>query len=234
MLIDLSRWNAVEIGAGATCLAALVAAVASFVVAAVNGRSARILSRETAAREFRLSGVRLYLEFVDQRIALYRELAELGPRFNAAVERVSSPQLPEERAKAYEALKPIHSRLDEILAEINIRRPFYSQPLLVTFAFSDRRMLDYAKEWSEEERLLLEVSTALGVVSGATDNLKKLEECASDAFVAAVRSRMALEDFVFGNRGWLRRGAYWARSMARDTWKKVTSRLARSEHTTKP
>ena len=42
--IDLRhQWSAVEIAAAATFLAAIVAAVASFVVAAINGWSARRL-----------------------------------------------------------------------------------------------------------------------------------------------------------------------------------------------
>lgn len=89
--IDLGRWSAGEIAAGATCLAATVAAVGSFVVAAVNTWSARKLASEAARREFRLSGVTEYLEFLDQRIVFYHEMRNAGPRLAEKLAAVPEP-----------------------------------------------------------------------------------------------------------------------------------------------
>jgi hypothetical protein len=86
----LNRWGAVEIAAGATCLAAIVAAVGSFVVAAVNTWSARKLARETARREFRLTVARPYLEFVDRLLNLHRDFVAAGPGTAASVSKAAA------------------------------------------------------------------------------------------------------------------------------------------------
>jgi hypothetical protein len=208
------RWSPVEIAAGATCLAAIVAGVASFVVAVVNIWSARRIARETARREFRLSGVREYLDFLDQRIVFYHEMRNAGPRLAEKLAAVPEPFLTSGLDVAIRGLA-MSQGLDEIASRVGAAQPFYLKPGVVAAALSDQKVQDALFKAIAKDRAFQETFVASGGVANATENQRRLGECASQAFFAVVKSRLAIEEFVFGHRGWLRRGCYFMWSLLR-------------------
>jgi hypothetical protein len=238
MPIDVSKLNASQIvgllAVAATCFAAILAVVGALVVAVVNSRSARRVARETAQREFRLNGVRPYLDFLDRRISLYDDMARVGPDLSSALQKLvalltseheramQEPQT-ERRLEPPRDLQESMQLLNEIQTKLGELRTIFRDTGLFAFILSDQKVLYKTHQWLDTDRAFLEVVVASGGITTAPEQLRKIKECASAAFKRAVELRMAIEEFIFGNRGWLRRGSYlmWAKSRA--AWEKLIS-----------
>jgi hypothetical protein len=209
----------------ATSFAAIVAVIGTLFVAIVNSRSARRIARDTARREFRLSAVRPYLVFLDRRIAQYGEIRAVGPSLAAALGNVATlgdkaaegdkptPQLQE----AVRRLEEVKSALNRIKSGLSESKAVYNDAGLFAFIVSDQRVFDRVQEWLKKDRAVLDVIVASGVITAVPEALQRLGECASETFKEGVKLRIAVEEFMFENRGWLRRGSYfiWSRSRAR-------------------
>jgi hypothetical protein len=196
MPLDLSRWSPGVITAAATCLAAIVAAVASSIVAGVNAWSARRLAREAARREFLLSDVREYLEVLDQRIAFYHEMRNAWPRLAeklANVPPVSIPGL--DVVMRGMAMSQV---LDEIAARTETPKTVYLKTGIVAAALSDQKVHDALFKAIAKDRAFQEAFVASAGVTNAAEIQRTLGEYASQAFFALVESRMTIEKFVFG------------------------------------
>jgi hypothetical protein len=223
MAIDLSRWSAVEIAAAATCLAATVAAVGSFVVAAVNAWSARRLARETARREFRLTVARPYLEFVDRLIGLHREVLFLPSATVASLRKAASLLSSSDQDKGKEEIRAASLRLDEMISRLSEMQEVHRSTGLFAFVLSDQRVLDAYMDWLDKHQAVLEVFVA-GKFNASPEQLRKVDQAASKAFNGAVKLRITVEGFIFGNHGWLSRGCYFIWSKARRAVRKVLRR----------
>jgi hypothetical protein len=215
MPLDLSRWSAGEIAAVATCLAAAVAAVASFIVATVSTWSARRLAREAARREFRLTVARPYLEYVDRLIIVHGEFLEAAPDIAASLSRESTLSDSEKEA----ALK-LKARLDEMVATLSESKTFHKSAGLMSLVLSDQRVVDLFHAWLVKHSAVVRL-VVTDKFSTSLEDRSKMERAASEAFSAAVKFRMAIEESIFGNRGWLRRGSYYVWSKARTAIRKV-------------
>jgi hypothetical protein len=219
MPFEISQWSAGEIAA----LAAAVAALASFVVAAVNTWSARRLAMETARREFRLAGAREYLEFVDRLIAVHRAFLDAGPGMVASLTKAADLLTAGDHEKGTQEMQALLLRLSNMASNLAALRDTHKSTGLFAFFLSDRRVRDKYHEWLTSHGEVVRAFVAAGGPTVAPEHLRKLEESASVAFTAAVRLRMAIEEFIFGNRGWLRRGCYYLWSSARTTLRTMRS-----------
>jgi len=238
MPIDVSRLNAGQmiglLAVAATCFAAILAVVGALVVAVVNSRSARRVARETAKREFRLRVVLPYLNFLDRRISLYDDMARVGPGLSSALEKLvalltsereramQEPQT-ERRLEPPRDLQQSMQLLNEIQTKLGELRTAFSDTGFFAFVLSDEKVLYKTRHWLDTDSAFWEVVLASGGITAAPEQLRKIKERASEAFKRAVELRIAIEEFIFGNRGWLRRGSYlmWAKSRA--AWKKLIS-----------
>jgi hypothetical protein len=223
MFIDLSRWSPGVITAAATCLAATVAAVTGFVVAAINSWSARKLAREAAQREFRLNAIRPYLEFFDQRIALHYELLEANPGLATSLVKAKTLSSSERDEKAVKEFEAALLRLTELIQKLEKLQSIYHNAGIFALVLADQKVLDsfllFVKSGSDFMNLIVK----WGGFSSAPEDLELLNKRNVEALKAAIKLRIAIESHIFRSRGFLRRGSYFMWSKTVSTLKKWRS-----------
>lgn len=226
--VDLTDLPASVIVAGATLLAAIIAGMTVGVSTWTNIRSASRLARDAARREFHLNAVKPYLESINRHIGLYHELIAALPTAVVWLEKI-----PGLTPSELEAAKP---ELDAFMQRWRAMSPTLTEHMemlssntgLLAFVVSDRKVMDTFVEWLEKYRSFWEVFVSGGITAtpttletlAAPTTLKTLEARVPEALSAAIKLRLAIEEFIFGRRGWLRRGAYYAWSQSRAAWRK--------------
>ena len=238
MTIDLSQLNATQIGllaVAATCFAAILAAVGALVVAIVNSQSVRRVARETARREFRLNGVKPYLDFLDRRLSLYDDLIGVGPDLVSALNKlvasltstreraIHEPQKEQKPQETPQDLQRSLKRLQEIQLNLGELATVFRDTGLFAFILSDHKVLYKTHKWLEKDRAFFDIVLASGGITAAPEQLRKLKESAREALNRAVYLRIAIEEVIFGNRSWLARGSYFMLMHSRARWRKLIS-----------
>jgi hypothetical protein len=207
----------------ATIIASIVGAITAFVVATVNAYAASRLARESAKRDHRLRTITPYLEHLDKRIALYRELMDAGPILSTAlrktIELVKSEQ--EQKAqKVQELMDPVLQRLRDIPTRMTSSKAVYDSAGWFSFVSSDQRVLDRQHDWLDKDLAFWESFASVGGFTANPEKLKQLSKRASEALDGAVSARRAIEDFVFGGRRWIQRSLHYVWSKLRDAWER--------------
>jgi hypothetical protein len=220
MTIAFDRWTSAEIAGAAAILAATVAAVASFVAAAVNAWSARRLARETARREFRLNIATPYLDLLDRFLILHRDLCELG----TIIATTASTMRALLASSQHDALRRAQAALQLQTESLSFRltefRDAHRNTGLILLVLSDQNVVDAFLGWTAKNTAVLQALLAGGLTI-TPEQQQALDSAASDAFKQAVQFRTALEAFIFGDRGLLRRGSYYVWSKARAAMRRI-------------
>jgi len=179
--------------------------------------------------------VKPYLDFLDRRISLYDDLIAVGPSLASALDKlvpsltsvreraIQEPQDTQGRLEPPQDLQKSLQLLNEIRPQLGQLRIVFRDTGLFAFILSDQRVLYKTHNWLDKDRAFFEVVVASGGITAAPEQLRKLKECASEAFKRAVELRMAIEEFIFGNRGWMRRGSYFMWAKSRAAWRKLMS-----------
>src|SRR5688500_7318728 len=92
------NWSAGQLAVFATLLAAIVTATGASTAALINALAARRLAYNSARRDYRLTSITPYLQFLDTRIAFYHELMDEGAELSARLTKVVAllkPRSPE-------------------------------------------------------------------------------------------------------------------------------------------
>jgi hypothetical protein len=218
MNVDLTHLPPSTIAATATLLAAIIAGMTVCLSTWINTRSASRVARDAARREFRLSAIKPYLDSLDGRIALYREIIEKVTVTAAALKKI-----PTLTRLELEVAKPELDALAQQWPPIAERLALYRDILssntgLLAFVASDRRVVDAFYEWLEPNRLFLELLVS-GGITGTPETLRALEAHVSKALSTASALRLSIEGFLFGRRSWLSRLAYYLWSRSRALWR---------------
>lgn len=243
MLGNLNQLNAGQIvgvlAVAATCFTAILAVVGALFVSFVNSRSARRLAREAAKREFQLNVVKPHLDSLDQRILLYDELINVGPALASALDKLvtmltarnrstqDDPQQPLGPLQVPSDLERAQQRLSQVQLMLGEARTVFRTGLF-SFILSDHRISYKTHEWLSADGAFWDAAIIAGGITAAPEQLSTLRQRASKALSAAVELRIAIEDHIFGNRGWLRRGIYFIWAKSRTAWRKRISSLLHS------
>jgi hypothetical protein len=228
MNVDLTNLPASLIMAGATLLAASIAGVTVWLSTWMNTRSASRLARDAARREFKINAIKPYLDSIDRHIALYHDFIAALPPAVALLERI--PTLThQELIAAKPDFDASMQQWRTMAATLTQHKDMLSNNTgLLAFVVSDRKVMDKFVKWLEEARLFWEVVVPGGITAtpetletlATPEKLKTLEGHVSEALSAAIKLRLTIEEFMFGRRGWLCRGTYYAWSRSCAAWRK--------------